>query len=143
MSVEENKATLRRNFEEIWNKKNFSLIPELVSTDYIGINALGVSKGLEEYEQMVKSMTTLIPDLQYTVNEVFGEGDTLMAKISMTGTFTGKFAGIDVSEKKINTTSVFVNKYENGKVKEAIVYGNPLELLKQLGVTIPPEWGMG
>lgn len=143
MSVEENKVTLRRNFEEIWNKQNLSLIPELVSPNYVGINNQGVFKGLEGYEQLVKTGITSTPDLQYTVDEVVGEGDTLMAKVTMTGTFTGKFAGLDISGKKFKSTSVFISKYENGKVRESIVYANPLETFKQLGIQIPPEWGMG
>jgi len=143
MSVEENKTTLRRNFEEIWNKQNLSLIPELVSPNYLGINAQGVFKGLEGYTQLVKTGIANTPDLHYTVDEVVGEGDTIMAKVTMTGTFTGKLAGINISGKKFKSTSVFVSKYENGKVRESIVYANPLETFKQLGIPMPPEWGMG
>ena len=143
MSVEENKATLHRSFDEVWNNRNFSLIPELVSPDYVGTNVFGVVKGVEAYEQMVKSQTTNMPDLKYTVGDVVGEGDTLMAEITITGTYTGKLGGLDISGKKIKGKSVFVNKYVEGKVKESTVYSNPLETLKQLGVTIPPEWGMG
>ena len=142
MSVEENKATLRRAFEEIWNKKNLSLIPELVSPDYVGSNVFGVVKGQEEYEQMVKSATTNMPDIHYEVDEVVGEGDTLMAKVTMTGTYNGKMGDLDISGKKIKATNVFVNKYENGKIRETTVYGNPLATLRQLDVPIPPEWGM-
>jgi predicted ester cyclase len=143
MSVEENKKTLQRNFDEIWNKRNLSLIPELVSPDYVGTNVFGVSKGHDGYEQMVKNSTTTMPDLLYTVDEVVGEGDTLMAKITLTGTYTGKLGNLDISGKKIKGTTVLVNKYVDGKVKESTAYSNPLETLKQLGVTIPPEWGMG
>lgn len=143
MSVEENKVTLRRAFEEIWNKKNYSLIPELVSPDYVGTNVFGVVKGQEEYEQMVKSATTNMPDIHYEVDEVVGEGDTLMAKVTMTGTYNGKLGDLDISGKRIQATNVFVNKYENGKIRETTVYGNPLATLRQLDVPIPPEWGMG
>ena len=143
MSVEQNKATLYRNFDEIWNNRNLALIPELVSPDYVGTNVFGVTKGHTGYEQMVRTQITNIPDLKYTVDEVVGDGDTLMARVTMTGTFTGKLGGLDISAKKIKATNIFVNRYVDGKVREVTVYGNPLGTLKQLGVTIPPEWGMG
>ena len=145
MGSEENKATLRRNFEEIWNDRNFSLIRDLVSPEYVGITAFGVMKGQDGYEQNVKRQTTNMPDLHYTVDEVVGEGDTVMAKVTMTGTATsGKIGDIDYSGKKITITHILVNKYdENARVKESTSFGNPLETLKQLGVPIPPEWGMG
>ena len=143
MSVEGNKASLLRNFEEIWNKKNLAMIPELISPEYIGINAYGVFKGQDGYEQMAKSQTANMPDLHYEVDEVVGEGDTLMAKLTVTGTYTGKFAGADISSKKIKGSMVLVNKYKDGKCVESTAFSNPLELLKQVGATIPPEWGMG
>jgi predicted ester cyclase len=124
-------------------ERNFSLIPELIASDYVGTNVYGVFKGRDGYEQIIKTATANIPDIQYTVDEVIGEGDTLMAKVTMTGTINGKIGDLEISGKKIKTTSVFVNKYENGKIRESTVYGNPLEMLKQLEVPIPPEWGMG
>ena len=143
MSVEINKQTLYKAFDEIWNNRNLSLIPELVSPNYIGTNVFGVSQGQDGYEQMVKNSLAAMPDLHYTVDEVVGEGDTLMAKLTLTGTYTGKLGNLDISGKKIKGTNVLVNKYVDGKVEESTSYGNPLETLKQLGVTIPPEWGMG
>jgi len=92
---------------------------------------------------MVKSATTSMPDIHYEIDEVVGEGDTLMATVTMTGTYNGKIGDLEISGKKLKVTNVFVNKYENAKVRETTVYGNPLETLKQLGVPIPPEWGMG
>jgi len=144
MSVEANKKTLYRAFDEIWNKRNLSLIPELVSPNYVGTNNYGVSKGHDGYEQMVKNMTTFMPDLHYTVDEVVGEGDTLMVKLTLTGTTAaGKVGDLDISGKKIKVTNILVNKYVDGKSEESTSYGNPLETLRQLGVPIPPEWGMG
>ena len=34
MSVEQNKATLRRMYDEVWNKGNISVVAELASPDY-------------------------------------------------------------------------------------------------------------
>ena len=144
MSVEENKKTLYRVFEEVWNKGNLDLIPDLVSPDYVGTHAQGVAKGHDGYEQMVKSMISFLPDLHYTVENVVGEGDILTAKVTYTGTIAnGKIGDLDISGKKVKVTAVLINRYEDGKCIESENYSNPLNPLKQVGVTIPPEWGMG
>jgi len=143
MSVEDNKKVLYRSFEEIWNNKNLSMIPELISPDYVGINAYGVFKGQEGYEQMAKNQTTNMPDLHYEVDDVVGEGDKLIAQLTVTGTYTGKLGNLDISGKKLKGSMVLVNRYKDGKCIESTAYSNPLELIKQAGVAIPPEWGMG
>jgi predicted ester cyclase len=143
MSVEENKATLRRNFDEIWNKKNFSLIPDLVSPDYVGINFAGEFKGQDGYENMIKAQLANVPDMNVTIDEMVGEGDNLMAVVTTTGTYSGQMGNSDASPKQFKYTYVLVNKYVDGKVQKATAYGNTLDLLRQLGATIPSEWGMG
>ncbi len=34
MSVEQNVASMRRDIEEVWNKGNLSVIPEVISPQY-------------------------------------------------------------------------------------------------------------
>ena len=75
MSVEENKASVRRVYEEVWNKGNMEIVPELVSPDYYFRNVQGEFKGHEGYIQMVKSIRDAFPDVHYTIDDVMGEGD--------------------------------------------------------------------
>ena len=35
MAVEENKANIRRQVEEFWNKGDFTSVPELISEEFI------------------------------------------------------------------------------------------------------------
>ena len=51
MSVEQNKATLRRIYAEIWNKGNWSVIPELIAPSYHYSNR----KGHQGYKENVSS----------------------------------------------------------------------------------------
>ena len=137
MSVEQNKATLRRVFEEVWNKENLDLIPELVSPDYVHRGPRGESRGHEGYRQMVTSARSSMPDLHYTIEDVVGEGDTLAARLSWTGTFMGKVGDIEVTGKKVNMTQALFNRYVDGKCVEAIPFMNMAILLQQLGITLP------
>jgi predicted ester cyclase len=139
VSVEENKKSCYRCFEEIWNQGDYSVIPEVISPDYVG----GDIKGLDGFEQMVKNSRSTMPDLHYTVDEVVGEGETLMLKLSLTGTYSGKVANMDIEGKPLNISFVLVNRYKDGKCIEATSFVNVLDYLQQLGVPIPPEWGIG
>jgi len=50
MSVEQNKANIRRHVEEVWNKGNFSVIPELIATKYYFKSGQQEYKGPEGFK---------------------------------------------------------------------------------------------
>ena len=135
MSVEENKKSAYRCFEEIWNKGDYSVIPEVMSPDYI--NTDSGDKGLEKFEQSVKNSRTAFPDLHYTVDEVFGEGDTLAVRLTLTGTFTGKRGDVEPTGKSLNYKQVLINRYKDGKCFEATNFSDYLSYFQQLGLPIP------
>ena len=139
MSVEENKKSLYRCFEEVWNKRDLSVIPEVISPDFV----MGDVKGVDGFEQAVKNQIAVTPDFHTTIDEVIGEGDTLMLRITNSGHYTGKLANIDISNKEYTNTLMLINRYKDGKCYESIAFSNPLLLAQQLGIPIPEEWGMG
>lgn len=139
MSVEENKKSLYRCFDEVWNKRDFSVIPEVISPDYAG----GEVKGLDGFEQMVKNSLATTPDIHSTIDEVIGEGDTLILRLTQTGHYTGKVANVEISNKEYTATFFLTNRYKDGKCYESTAYVNPLPFAQQLGIPMPPEWGMG
>ena len=72
MSVEENKATLKRMYDEVWNKGNLSIVSEVTSPDY----HYGDRKGPEGYKEIVTLQREAIPNINYTIDQVIGEGDS-------------------------------------------------------------------
>ena len=91
MGVEENKANIRRQVEEFWNKGDFSSVPELISPDFIYPIPTEELIGHAGFKQWVKIWHTACPDFHMTINEMVGEDDTVVVNLSWTGTFTGKF----------------------------------------------------
>ena len=134
MSVEENKKAFYRAFEEIWNKGDYSVIPEVISPDYT--NNYG-HKGLDEFEQLVKGSRTTFPDLHYSVDEIIGEGDTLAARLTLTGTFLGKMGDIQPTGNRVNLTSAFICRFAHGKCIETTVFSDSAVLYQQLGSSPP------
>lgn len=134
MSVEENKKAFYRAFEEIWNQGDYSVIPEVISPDYT--NNYG-HKGLDEFEQLVKGSRTTFPDLHYSVDEIIGEGDTLAARLTLTGTFLGKYGDIEPTGNSVNLTSAFICRFANGKCTETTVFSDSAVLYQQLGISPP------
>ena len=133
MSVEDNKKSLTRSLDEVWNNGNYSIIPEVISPDYIYTN--GGDKGLEGFEQFVKNMRTTFPDLHYAVDEMIGEGNTLATRVTLTGTFLGKMGNIEPTGKSIKLTHVLISRFADGKCIETTSFHDMLAFSQQLGIT--------
>jgi|WetSurMetagenome_2_1015567.scaffolds.fasta_scaffold688783_1 predicted ester cyclase len=139
MSVEQNIASMRRGFEEVWNKGNLAVIPEVISPQYVGYSSVSgeISRGLAGYEQMVKSQRTMAPDLRYTVDSVIGQGEMLAIRLTVTGTMTGRSGNNAPSGKSFVLKMALFNKYVDGKCVEATNYYDAASVYKQMGISSP------
>ena len=134
MSVERNKATLHRMYDEVWNAGNMSVIPELIAPNY----HFGDRKGPEGWGQIVTAMRTAFPDVHYTLDQVVGEGEWLAYRVSVRGTFKGRYGNIEPTGKKFSSIQAFFSLFNDGKLATAFGFGDTLNFYRQLGVR-PPE----
>jgi predicted ester cyclase len=141
MSVEKNKANIRRHVEEVWNKGNLDLIPELIAPNYVAHTISGTDvKGPEGFKQQIVVATrTALPDVHYTIDSLVAEGDLVAARYIATGTFTGEVAGFKPTGKKVSLKSAVFHRFENGKQVEAWSYSDSLDQSRQLGIPLPKE----
>ena len=65
MSVEENKIAIRRVLEEIYSDGKLSIIPQVISPDYIFRETPREFKGIDGYKSMVTSFRAAFPDVRY------------------------------------------------------------------------------
>src|SRR5437870_13390420 len=87
MSAEQNKAVLRRYFEQLWNKGNLAVIDECIAPGM----SLNEEKGItpEKWRQALSAWLTALPDFRYHVDLLIAEGDIVAAKTHFTGTHRG------------------------------------------------------
>lgn len=137
MSVEENKNSCYRCFEEVWNKGDLAVIPEVISPDYTGYSPGGTMKGLDSFVQMVKNQRAAMPDMHWTIDEIYGDGDTLAVRLTTTGTFTGKMGDIEPTGKQANIPLVLINRYKDGKCYESTSFSDRITQYQQLGIPMP------
>jgi len=132
MSLEKNKATVRRFIEE-WNKRNLAALDELMAADYFD-PSLQV-RGLEAYKQLLTMVLKGFPDWHETIEDIIAEGDKVWVRYTATGTHAGEFRGLAPTGKQFTETGVLIWRIVDGKIaeKESGVY-DFLDFYKQLGV---------
>ena len=143
MSVEANKAVVRRFFEEYWNDRNVETLGEYVSPQrlhHFGTKA--EAHGLDQMRSMNRLWFAAAPDFKYHVESLIGEGDRVAALVTFTGTHTGTHhvAGRTVppSNKPLCVAEMFVFRIADGKIVESWATWDRLSLLEQLGATAIP-----
>src|SRR5947207_4756558 len=119
MTLEENKACGRRFAEEIMNKGNMAVAPELVAEDFVELDPFpGQQPGREGLIDIIAMIRTAFPDLQWTIEELVAEGDKVASYNVWRGTHQGVFLGIPPTGKRVTVSCMVFDYFVDGKFKE-------------------------
>jgi steroid delta-isomerase-like uncharacterized protein len=137
---DQNKAIVRRLFEELWNKGNLSLADQLFTPNYTHHDSSSpdFGHGPEGERKRATLYRNAFPDLRLTIEDLIAEGDTVMARWSGHGTHKGDLNGIAPTGKHVTISGVTIVRCVNAKLSEGYVNWDALGLMQQLGVV--PEF---
>ena len=79
-----------------------------------------------------------MPDLKVVSEDMIAEGDKLVSRYTVSGTFQNDFFGIPATGKKATWTGVNIYHFNAGKIVEAWWHKDNLTMLQPLEV-IPTE----
>lgn len=133
-SALEQREIVRRVSEEAWGGGDLSLVDEYIAEDIVSHNPnLGTTEGREAYKAFITSIRDAFPDLSVTVQELVEEDDTVVARVSMSGTHEGEFMDIEPTGKECSVDGVVFVRFEDGMAVEEWGIEDMLGLLQQIG----------
>ena len=139
MSIEENKAIVRRFFEELLSTDNFAVADEILSPDFrFYFAGSPVAMDLESYMEFLVARRAAFPDRRFIVEDMIGEGDKVSARFTMRGTHKGEFRGIAPSGTELTMTGIDMIRISEGKLVEDRVEVDQLGMMQQLGAVTSP-----
>jgi steroid delta-isomerase-like uncharacterized protein len=119
MSVNKNKETIRRFWEEVFNKRKLDLIDSLFTEDYVYHGAAGQDiRGREGLKQFLTVYFNAFPDLLADIEDVFGEGDKVASRAMCRGTHKGELMGMPPTGKQIAIRVICTNRFAGNKIAE-------------------------
>jgi predicted ester cyclase len=136
MSTEEDKAVVRRLFDEAVNQRRFDVLDEVVGTDFVLHSALlGEIHGGDAYKQSVRDLLDPCPDFRATVEDLIGaDGDAVVARLTYRGTDPGGFIrGRATSGMRFEFGANYIWRLANGKLVELWQEADRMTLMQQLG----------
>lgn len=135
MSAEENKAVIRRAYEELWNERNVEVVDELVTEDFLNHAAPpDRQRGRQGLKDVVRMFEGAFPDFRYEVEDVICEGEKVAVRDVFRGTHQGNFMGIPATGNRVTMEAIHIYRLREGKLAEHWVARDDLGMLRQLGV---------
>jgi predicted ester cyclase len=115
----QNKALMRRVYEEMWNQGKPALAVEIF-TQPAGVERF-VSQFLESF-----------PDLQHTVEEMIAEHDQVAVRFSANGTHTEQWMQFLPTARPIHYTGVTIARIAENKIIEHHTWWDKAGLFEQV-----------
>ena len=131
----DNKAIVRRLYEEVWNKRRLEVVDELISPSHALNDPLASDSqvGPKLYRQRVVEFASSFPDLRFTIEDMIAEKGKVVASWTFSGTHKGEFRDIPATGKKVSVEGITIHHITNGKILDSYARWDALGLMRQLG----------
>jgi predicted ester cyclase len=138
MSVEDNKALVRRFYEEVWDRGNTDFAFEVFADNYVrhDFRATDAVPGPEGQKKIADDFRAAFPDLAFTVDIIVGEQDYVVGRWTAKGTHSGRWGAIEPSGRQVAFSGANIFRFEGGKVAEIWNHRDDLGLREQVGAPI-------
>jgi steroid delta-isomerase-like uncharacterized protein len=139
--TEDNNIKLAEQQIAALNAHDIDRYLQRVDSSYVGESETlpGPVHGPEGARQALNMLFTGFPDLRIEVEQLLASGNHVIARLRMTGTHKGNFAGVAPTNKSVSWQSCSVVELRDGKAIRNRVYADNASLLRQLGVLSLPK----
>ncbi len=136
ISTEENKAIVRRYYEEVLNQRLLTSIDALFTPHFISHPAgegYDASVDLQTYVQAIVRSHTAFPDLHVKIEAQIAEADLVATRWKAHGTQCGMLGNLPPTGKEITVTAMHFHRLADGKIVEHWEQFDLMGMLQQLG----------
>ena len=140
MSAEDNKALVRRWFEELFNEAKLDLADEIVTPDHVSHDPSTPEHlpGPEGERQLVTLVRGAFPDGRITIEDLVAEGDRVAVRWTFRGTHRGDFMGVAPTSNQVEMGAMDLVRVAGGKIAETWSNVDMMTMMRQLGAIPTP-----
>jgi steroid delta-isomerase-like uncharacterized protein len=136
-TLDENKALVRRWFEEVWNKGRADAIGEMLAEDAV-VNGLSEDaakplRGAAGFLPFHAQFREAFPGIEVVVEDTIAEGDRVAARCSVRGKHVGDSLGFKATQATAEFDGIAIVRVKDGKIVEAWNNFDFMRMYKQLG----------
>ncbi len=141
MSIEQNKAVVRRFIEEIFVQGRPAAVDELVADDFVPHTWPSTGDGRGDLKRAMERASVALANPVFAVEDMIAEDDRVAARLTASATQVGQFMGIPPSGHSYTIGEIHVFRLRDGQVTEHWHQFDQLGLMRQLGALPGPPAG--
>jgi steroid delta-isomerase-like uncharacterized protein len=135
----DNATVVRRFVEEVINQGRMDSAAQFVWEDVVEQVPLpGQGPGLEGLKDILRTMRSAFPDLDFSIKEQISDGDKVASRFEWTGTHEREFMGVPATGRNVRVWGVVIDRLEAGRIRDTRIIMDTLGLMMQLGVSPSP-----
>ncbi len=119
----ENKAVVRRLFQEVWNRGNLKVADEILAPDYVDHTrpAEGLAPGVRGFKHQVSLVHATLTGFRMTLEDLIAEEDKVVARWKTEGTDKREWP----AGNRVTLTEIGIFRIDGGKIVESWVTSLP------------------
>lgn len=138
MTLEENKALLRRCFDQVWSEGNLDVVEEIYAPDFISHqhgHPRGPHdvRGIEGIKAFVREFHSAFPDFHDRIEDQVAEGDKVVTRYISAGTQRGPLMGVQATNRRVSWSGTTIDRVVDGKIAENWVNWDMMAMMQELG----------
>jgi len=139
MSMEDNKAIIRRFYDEVINRRHLAVLDEMPAPTFEGFKAEGTERAsnCEDFKHLLAFALRTFPECQQTIHDWHMEKDVVVTRWSLCGKQKGEYLGLPGVEKQFRATGSDTFRLVGGKIMEHWVELDTLHLGRQIAAIVP------
>ncbi len=148
MSSETNIAIVRRYIEEWVNQGDEAALHAVVAPDWRShgtqtatATPAGLPTGVAGAKQLHDEVHAIWPDNRFSIEDIFGAGDRVVARMIGRTTHGGTYRGIPATGRRVVFGTIWIFRLADGKVAEVWRCADDLGRVVQIGGKIVPADG--
>jgi steroid delta-isomerase-like uncharacterized protein len=140
--VAANVAVSRDFIEKALNNGDTAFAREHIDPSFVEHNPMpGQKADINGFFEWLAMQKSAFPDTKITIDDIFGQGDMVCIRSTMTGTNTGEMMGQPATGKSVNVEGIDIIKIKDGKMTDHWGQIDAMKMMQQLGLM--PENGAG
>jgi predicted ester cyclase len=135
--AEANKALVRRYLGEVLSLGRLDLLDQLLAADFVD-STPGAPKdvrGPQVIRAAQQRAREIFPVVEYQVEDLIAEGDKVVARYTVRATSKGSGSA---PGRPIEVAGVTIFRLGDGKIREAWIVNDQIDMFLQLGYTLQP-----
>jgi steroid delta-isomerase-like uncharacterized protein len=133
VTVDENKAIVRRFIDEIFVQWHPEAVDELLADDFVGHTWPSTGKPKDDLKAAIQRASQGLADPRFSVDDLIAEGDRVVARLTTSARQIGPFMGLPPSGKRYQIGEIHIFRVRAGKVTEHWHQMDAMTMMQQLG----------